>query len=162
MDSSLSSSSSLDPANIFFGPLKLHTTTLAPTVLVCCSNEFRHKARSDPGGGGGCFTPALSSSHTSQLHAWSFSPRALHHPLAVLRPPSAQDTTDVKQEAEKNQVQLNHRAVWLRSGRNYKTPPRVWVYCFLLIHYQIHFVHKQPFPAPSAPSCQLANAVAQV
>ena len=59
-------------------------------------------------------------------------------------------------------MHLNHHAVWLHSGRNYKTPRRVWVYCFLLIHYQIRFVHEQPFPALSAPSCQLANAVAQV
>ena len=49
----------------------------------------------------GTFAPALSFSHTSQLHAWSFCPHALRYPLAVLWPPSAQDVIDVKQDEEK-------------------------------------------------------------
>lgn len=59
-----------------------------------------------------------------------------------------------------HQGQLNHQAAWLCPGRNYKAPRRVRAYCFLLIHYQIRFVHKSLFPLPPqlpAGSCSCAG-----
>lgn len=156
MSSALSSSSSPDPANTFSG--RDDSSTDAACLLFRWIQTQRGGQQEATRG---AFIPTLSS-HASQLHAWSFCPRALCYPLAVLRPPICTGHHWCQTGWGENQVQLNHWVVWLCYGRNYKTPQRIWVYCFLLIHYQIHFVHQQPFPARSAPSCQLANAVAQV
>lgn len=156
MPSALSSSSSPDPANTFSG--RDDSSTDAARLLFRWIQTQRGGQQE---ANRGAFIPALSSSNASQLHAWSFCPRALL-PTCSFMTTICTGHHWCQTGWGENQVQLNHWVVWLRYGRNYKTSQRIWVYCFLLIHYQIHFVHQQPFPACSAPSCQLANAVAQV
>lgn len=133
---------------------------LPPMLLACCSDEFRHKRADSKKQPGGLlsqpspphmplsFTLGLSVLVLCVIHL-QFYDHHLHRTALMSnrmrrKPSTAEPLSSVA-------------TLWKELQNTTKD-----LGLLLLTDYQIHFVHQQPFPACSAPSCQLANAVAQV
>lgn len=145
----------------FFGPLKLHIRPLPLVVLTCYSRELRRKQK-DSKNVNTDFCLGHLHTHLPASHlVLSFCPHALLSTHGFMITICTGHNWCQTKWGEK-QVLLTNQAAWLYSGSNYKTAQRAWLYCFLLIHHQIRFICKRPFPAPSTPHCHLADAVAQV